>query len=108
MEICGWPKPRCRGEDCYLPSAQPTLSSMLRCTDLAGEKAWADRLARMASESRDPVVRNATRYFRHGERLGLWRSFLERLEASRIVREHPERAERGALNAFGAFEAASA
>lgn len=75
---------------------------------LEGSRLGGQVLARMAADSADPVVRGATRYFRHGERQGLWRGFLERLESSRAVREHPDRAERGALKAFAAFEAAFA
>jgi len=75
---------------------------------LEGSRLGGQVLARMASASADPVVRNATRYFRHGERQGLWRTFLDRLESSRAVRDNPERAKRGAVNAFEAFEAAFA
>lgn len=75
---------------------------------LEGSRLGGRVLARMAGESADERVRGATRYFRHGERGGHWRSFIDKLEASSAVREKPERAKRAALDTFAAFEAAFA
>lgn len=75
---------------------------------LEGSRLGGRVLARRAAESADPAVRGATRYFRHAENAGHWRSFLSRLEASEAVRLKPERAKAGALAAFAAFEAALA
>ncbi len=73
---------------------------------LEGSRLGGQVLARMAGESDDRTVRGATRYFRHGEKAGLWRSFVEALEASPGVRARPEQAQDAARDAFAAFEAA--
>lgn len=75
---------------------------------LEGSRLGGRVLARLAEASADAHVRAATRYFRHGEDRGLWRLFVERLNASEAVQRNPERAERAALGAFAAFEAAFA
>lgn len=75
---------------------------------LEGSRLGGRVLARMADESADAGVRGATKYFRHGERAGHWRSFIDKLEASNAVRRAPERAKRAALETFEAFEAAFA
>jgi len=75
---------------------------------LEGSRLGGQVLAQMARSSRDPGVQAATRYLGHGARSGLWRSFLERLEASPAVRDDIKRAKRAAVGAFEAFEAAFA
>lgn len=75
---------------------------------LEGSRLGGQVLARMACESRDPQVRDATRYFLHGARGGLWRSFLERLEQSPAVNAEPARATHAALAAFATFQGAFA
>jgi heme oxygenase (biliverdin-IX-beta and delta-forming) len=72
---------------------------------LEGSRLGGRVLARMADESGDEVVQGATRYFRHGERAGHWRSFLDAMERSSAVRREPERAKHAAIATFEAFEA---
>jgi heme oxygenase (biliverdin-IX-beta and delta-forming) len=75
---------------------------------LEGSRLGGRVLAQRAAASPDVKVRNATRYFRHAEQAGHWRSFLSRLEQSQAVQAAPERASAAALGAFAAFEAALA
>lgn len=75
---------------------------------LEGSRLGGQVLARMAEASADEEVRGATRYFRHGQGAGLWRSYITALEDSPGVRAHPERAKRAAREAFASFEAAFA
>ncbi len=67
----------------------------------------AKRLAARAEANADPRVRDAVAYLRHGEGQDLWQSFLERLESSKAVRDAPDRAIRGALATFAAFDPGS-
>lgn len=75
---------------------------------LEGSRLGGRVLARMADESGDAMVRGATRYFRHAEREGHWRSFLDAMENSEAVRAAPKRTTQSALTTFEAFEAAFA
>lgn len=75
---------------------------------LEGSRLGGQVLARIAQESRDERVREATRYFQHGARKGLWRDFLERLEQSPAVSADPKRATHAALSAFATFQGAFA
>lgn len=75
---------------------------------LEGSRLGGRVLARMAGQSHDARVRAATRYFDHGARGGLWRSFLETLEASDAAQRRREELKSAALGAFAMFEAAFA
>jgi len=75
---------------------------------LEGSRLGCRVLARMAEESADADVRGATRYFRHAESAGHWRSFLACLENAPAVRRRPDRAVRAARAAFQSFSAAFA
>lgn len=75
---------------------------------LEGSRLGGRVLARIAGQSRDARVREATRFFRHEEDAGHWRSFLTRLESSPAVRAAPERTAASARGAFERFEAAFA
>lgn len=75
---------------------------------LEGSRLGGQVLARMAEASADDGVRGATRYFRHGQGAGLWRSFIEALEHSPGVRARPDHAAKAARDAFANFEAAFA
>lgn len=75
---------------------------------LEGSRLGGRVLARQAAESENADVRAATRFFRHAEMAGHWRSFLVKLENSTEVRAHQRRAIGAALHAFAAFEVAFA
>jgi heme oxygenase len=70
---------------------------------LEGSRLGAKLLLRRVLGHPDPAVRAATRYLAHGETQDLWRSFVERLDASEAVRAGPDRAIAGARAAFLAF-----
>jgi heme oxygenase len=75
---------------------------------LEGARLGAAYLLRIALASDDPRVRAATRYLGHGAGLGLWRSFLARLEREAITPDAEVRMIGSAKQAFAMFAAAAA
>lgn len=73
---------------------------------LEGSRLGGRVLARQVMASADPGVREATRYFRHREHDGHWRSFVVALNASPAVEARPAHAVEAALQAFRLFDAA--
>jgi len=73
---------------------------------LEGSRLGGQLLLRRALSSSDPLVRDSTRFLRHGEGLRLWPSFTIWLGARPPA--DAEGAVAGALRAFALFEAAQA
>lgn len=70
---------------------------------LEGSRLGGQLLLRRALDNPDPDVRAATRYLGHGAGRDLWRSFVDRLEASDAVAAQPQEAVLGARAAFRLF-----
>lgn len=70
---------------------------------LEGSRLGGRVLLKRALANGDPGVRAATNYLGHGAGNDLWRSFLQRLEASAAVAASPERTMLGAREAFALF-----
>jgi heme oxygenase (biliverdin-IX-beta and delta-forming) len=85
-----------------LPREEAYLYGILYA--LESTRLGAKLLVQRVDESGDDRIRAASRYLRHGEGMDLWRTFLERLEASRGAHATPDRAIRGALAAFATFD----
>lgn len=100
MAELGIPAPP--SEDVRLPSDEAYLFGILYV--LEGSRLGAKLLTQRVDVSGDERMRAASRYLRHGEGVDLWQTFLERLEANRSVRAAPDRAIKGALAAFAAFD----
>lgn len=73
---------------------------------LEGSRLGARVLARQVEASGDPVVKASTRFLRHEEGAGHWRSFIITLNASAAVEKHPQKAIKSALAAFKLFDEA--
>jgi len=71
---------------------------------LEGSRLGAKLLAGRVEAAADASMRNAVQYLRHGEGRDFWQTFLVRLEASQAARDAPDRAIRGALATFAAFD----
>jgi heme oxygenase len=70
---------------------------------LEGSRLGGKLLLRRVLDNPDPAVRAATRYLGHGVGRDLWRSFLERLEASAGAAAAPQDVVLGARTTFGLF-----
>jgi len=74
---------------------------------LEGSRLGGAVLARRVADNPDAACRKATRYLRHGERQGLWASFLAMFDASPHVRDNEAAVIAGALAAFAMFAGAT-
>ncbi|MGE0094089.1 MAG: biliverdin-producing heme oxygenase [Alphaproteobacteria bacterium] len=88
--------------DVRLPREEAYLYGVLYVLEMS--RLGAKRLARRVEDMADARIRAANRYLNHGEGMDLWQTFHERLEASQAVRAAPDRAIKGALAAFAAFD----
>lgn len=70
---------------------------------LEGSRLGGRLLLRRVLDNPDPQVRRATRFLAQGEEIGLWRSFLARLESSPAVTAAPPAAIAAARGAFTLF-----
>lgn len=74
---------------------------------LEGSRLGGAVLAGRVANNVDADCRGATRYLRHGERRGLWASFVAAFDASEHVRDNPDEVIGGALTAFDLFARAT-
>jgi len=74
---------------------------------LEGSRLGGALLDRRAGASADPAVLANRRFLQHGQGAGLWRSFLEQLEAAARPAFELDRICRRATQAFAVFEAAA-
>ena len=72
---------------------------------LEGSRLGGKFLLRRVLANSDAVVREATRYLKHGADRPLWPTFVQRLESSPDVKQAPADAVAGARAAFTLFEA---
>ena len=70
---------------------------------LEGSRLGARLLLRELGVTLGPALKPAMSYLSHGNEQPLWRTFLQRLDASTAAKRRPERAVEGARQAFAMF-----
>lgn len=83
------------------PLSPPAAFGMMYV--LEGSRLGGAVLARRVLGNDDPGCRTATSYLRHGERLGLWASFVAAFDASDTVRDNRDEVVAAARDAFDLF-----